>query len=66
MGEVELEEKVLVIRRIRVVLRLQARPELRETIDRVFKVFPSRCPVYRTLLPAIQFQIELELLPESG
>ncbi len=66
MGEVEKEENVLVIKRIRVKMQLKASPEHKETIDRVFGMFADRCPVYRTLKPAIDFSLELELIPEAG
>jgi uncharacterized OsmC-like protein len=53
-GEVEAEEGVLVIRRIHVAMRLHAAEEARETIERVHGFFAEKCPVYRTLSPAIQ------------
>lgn len=60
----ELEEKVLVIKRIHVRMRLKAAAEHRETAERVFGLFADRCPVYRTLKPAIEFKLELVLEPE--
>ena len=58
-GEVELEGKVLVIRRIHVVLELRARPEHRETAERVHGFFADSCPLYRTLKDAIRITTEL-------
>ena len=58
-GEVETEDQVLMIRRIHVVLRLKAAPEQRETAERVHGMFADRCPVYRTLKPAIKITTEL-------
>lgn len=58
-GEVELEEKVLVIRRIHVILKLKAGEEHRETANRVHGFYADRCPVYRTLKPAIAITTEL-------
>jgi uncharacterized OsmC-like protein len=58
-GEVETEDQVLMIRRIHVVLRLKAAPEQRETAERVHGMFADRCPVYRTLRPAIEITTEL-------
>jgi len=58
-GEVELEEKVLVIRRIHVILKLKAEEEHRETANRVHGFYADRCPVYRTLKPAIAITTEL-------
>jgi len=60
VGEVELEDNVLVIRRIHVVLKLKAQESDRETASRVHGFFADRCPVYRTLKPAIVITTELE------
>ena len=61
MGEVELEENVLVIRRIRVRLKLVAEETHWETARRVHSVFAGKCPIYRTLRPAIEITTELNL-----
>jgi uncharacterized OsmC-like protein len=55
-GEVETEDKVLVIRRVHVTFRLRtAIPnEVRDTVDRVHRVYAESCPVYRSLKPAFQ------------
>ena len=58
-GEVGTDDRVLVIRRIHVVLRLRAAADQRETAERVHGVFADRCPVYRTLKPAIEITTEL-------
>jgi uncharacterized OsmC-like protein len=58
-GEVENDEGVLVIRRIHVRLRLRAAEEHRETAERVHGFFADRCPVYRTLKPAVAVTTEL-------
>jgi len=63
-GEVETEEGVLIIRRIHVVLRLKAPAGQRETVERVHGIFADRCPVYRTLKPAIE--ITTDLVYEAG
>ena len=60
-GEVELDGKVLVIRRIHVRLRLRAAPEHRDTAERVHGIFADSCPLYRTLKSAIQITTELAL-----
>lgn len=64
-GEVELEDNVLVIRRIHVILTLQAQESQRETADRVHGFFAEHCPVYRTLKPAVAMTTALvfEALP---
>jgi len=59
VGEVELDDHVLMIRRIHVVLKLKARESDRETANRVHGFFADRCPVYRTLKPAIAITTEL-------
>jgi uncharacterized OsmC-like protein len=66
MGEIELEDNVLVIRRIHVRLRLMAAEAHRETINRVHGIFAERCPVYRSLKAAITMTTELsfESIPE--
>lgn len=61
VGEIELEENVLVIRRIHVRLRLRADDALRETATRVHGIFADKCPVYRTLKTAIAMTTELIL-----
>jgi uncharacterized OsmC-like protein len=59
VGEVELDDNVLVIRRIHVVLKLKAEESHRETARRIHGFFAGRCPVYRTLKPAIMITTEL-------
>ena len=59
VGEVELDDSVLVIRRIHVVLKLKAEESQRDTAQRVHGFFADRCPVYRTLKPAIAITTEL-------
>jgi uncharacterized OsmC-like protein len=59
VGEIELEDNVLVIRRIHVVLKLKAAESERETASRVYGFFAERCPVYRTLKSAIVITTEL-------
>jgi len=62
-GEVELEGKVLVIRRIHARMELRATPEQREAAERVHGIYADSCPLYRTLKPAIAITSELILLP---
>lgn len=59
----ELEGKVLVIRRIHVVYRLKASPEARATIERVHAIHKESCPVYRSIGSAIAMTTELSLEP---
>ena len=53
-GEVETEDGVLVIRRIHVAMQLAASEQVRETVERVHKIYAMNCPLYRTLHNAIQ------------
>ena len=66
MGEVELEDNVLVIKRIHVQLRLKADEAHRETAQRVYGFFADRCPIYRSLKAAIQIDTELIFEPLPG
>jgi len=61
-GEVETEEGVLVIRRVHVKMQLKASQESRETVERVFGMYADRCPLYRTLKPAIAITSSYELV----
>ena len=63
MGEVELENNVLVIRRIHVKMRLKADEAHRETIERVHGFFAAKCPVYLSLKNAIAITTEVNLDP---
>jgi len=56
---------VLVIRRIHVRLTLKAEEAHWETARRVHGFFADKCPVYRTLKPAIAITTELILEPLS-
>jgi hypothetical protein len=60
---VELEGRVLVIRRIHARFELRAAPEQHATAERVHGVYADACPLYRTLKPAIGITSELVLLP---
>jgi uncharacterized OsmC-like protein len=59
VGEVELEDNVLIIRRIHVKLMLKAQEQHRETAERVHGFYAAKCPVYLTLRPAIAITTEL-------
>ena len=56
---------MLVIRRIHVVLRLRAAEQHRETAERVHGFYADKCPVYRTLIPAIAITTELAFEAEG-
>jgi organic hydroperoxide reductase OsmC/OhrA len=61
IGEVETENKVLVLKRIKHTLHLNAEEEDRETIERVVEVYEDSCPVARSIKPAIEIESELDL-----
>ena len=65
-GEVETEERVLVIRRIHVAMRLAAPEEIRATVARVHGSYAMRCPLYRTLHKAIQLTSSVELVASAA
>jgi len=62
-GEIELEDDVLVIKRIHVVYHIQAPESARETIERVHAMHTDHCPVYRSIHKAIHITTEFELTP---
>jgi organic hydroperoxide reductase OsmC/OhrA len=61
IGEVETENKVLVLKRIKQTLHLRAEEKDRETIERVVEVYEDGCPVARSIKPAIEITSELDL-----
>jgi len=67
-GEVEDENKVLIIRRVHVTFHLRAAnpDEVRETVDRVHSVYAEGCPVYRSLRPAFQITSSVEVVHEQA
>jgi len=62
VGEVEVEDGVLIIRRIHTKLTLKADQAHWETAQRVHGFFADKCPVYRSLKNAIAITTELILV----
>ena len=61
-GEVEDEDGVLVLKRIRVRYRLALDPGAdRDKVQRAFERHPAKCPVYRSIGSAVEITTELEL-----
>ncbi|MDA8016187.1 MAG: OsmC family protein [Thermoanaerobaculia bacterium] len=60
-GEVEVDDGVLVLRRIHVKYSLQADTAQRPTIERVHDMHKKYCPVYRSITPSIDVTTELVL-----
>ncbi len=65
VGDVELEETVLVLRRIHVTYSLAAGEDARETVERVHAVHHTFCPVYRSISAAIAISTEFQLRAEQ-
>ena len=61
VGEIETEDRVLVIKRIHVKMRLKAGEEQRATAERVHGFYADKCPVYRSLKGSIAITTELVL-----
>ena len=65
-GEVETENKVLVIRRIHVVYRIAPAPGQGEVIERVHRMHAKYCPVYLSLYKAIDITTDYEIAEEES
>ncbi len=66
VGEIEKERNVLVIKRVHITYKLKVDPELleekRDAIDRVMRVHPNSCPVYKSISGSIDVTADLELV----
>ena len=63
MGEIEVESKVLVIKRIKQTFHLTADEEDLETIERVLGVYADSCPVARSVRDSIDISSDLDFTP---
>jgi len=54
----------MIIRKIHVEHRIVAAEEQRPVIDRVHGVYANKCPVYRSLSPAIEITSSYTIAPE--
>jgi uncharacterized OsmC-like protein len=61
VGEIETENKVLVVKRIAITFHLAADENDRETIERVLDVYADGCPVARSIKDSIEITSELDL-----
>lgn len=66
IGEIEKEGNVLVIKRINITYKLRIDPALlkekRDAIDRVMRIHPESCPVYRSISGSIKISAKLDLV----
>jgi uncharacterized OsmC-like protein len=63
VGEVEVEDGVLVVKRIHVSYRLRVDADAdREKIQRAFDHHMPNCPIYRSIRAAIDVTTELDVL----
>jgi organic hydroperoxide reductase OsmC/OhrA len=60
-GEIGLDEKVLVIRRVRVTYHLEIEEEHREVAERVHDFHARFCPVARTIDGCVQVETTLRI-----
>lgn len=60
-GEIELDGKVMVIRRIHVTYQLKLKPEQRETAEKVHGFHADHCPVARTMKGCVEISTELQM-----
>ncbi len=60
-GEIEKEDKVLVIRRIHVTYHLKLAPENREAAERAHGFHADFCPVARTIRDSVEITTSLEM-----
>lgn len=58
-GEVEVEDGVLVVKRIHVVYSLELDPSMAEVAARAHRIHQPKCPVYKTLEGCVEMTTEL-------
>lgn len=61
LGEIETEDKVLVVRRIHVTYHLKLEPEQREAAERAHRLHAEKCPVARTIRDCVEITTRLEM-----
>jgi len=64
VGDVEVVDGTLQIVRIHVTYRLTVPAGKRDVAERVFQMHAENCPVYMTLIPCVDFDLELDLREE--
>jgi organic hydroperoxide reductase OsmC/OhrA len=66
VGEHEVEDGVVILRRIHLTAHLRAMSSQHETAERVFPIFASKCPVHRSIEKAIDITTELDFQPTDA
>ena len=61
MGEIETENKVLTVKRIKQTFHLVADESEREKVERVLEVYADSCPVARSVKGSIDISSDLDL-----
>lgn len=61
VGEIELDGRVLIVKRIHVTYHLRLRPEQREAAERAHGFHADSCPVARTLRGCVDITTSLEM-----
>jgi uncharacterized OsmC-like protein len=61
VGEIETENKVLTVKRIKQTFHLVADEGEREKVERVLKVYADSCPVARSVKGSIDISSEFDL-----
>ncbi|MDQ3832814.1 MAG: hypothetical protein M3315_04095 [Actinomycetota bacterium] len=61
VGQIETENKVLVLKRITITVHLSADEEDREDVERVLEVYEDGCPVARSIRGSIAAISNLDL-----
>jgi len=65
-GEIEIEDKVLVIKRIHVEYRLRVGAESQELASRIHGFHADFCPVARTIRGCVDITTELDFVAANG
>ena len=61
-GDIEKEDKTLVVRRIRVHYKLEGAADQQDVVERVHNMHKEYCPVYRTVYRSIDISTTYELV----
>jgi uncharacterized OsmC-like protein len=63
VGEIETENRVLVVKRIKQNFHLTADEKDREKIERALRIYADSCPVARSVKGSIEISSDLDLTP---